>query len=52
MGEYAIFVWSCYGAVVILLTALCIQSYVAKRNDEKKLENLQSKFDEISSQDK
>ncbi|MDG1438358.1 MAG: heme exporter protein CcmD [Emcibacteraceae bacterium] len=52
MGEYAIFVWSCYGAVVVLLTALCIQSFVAKRSDEKELDNLQSRFDEISNQDK
>jgi heme exporter protein CcmD len=51
MGEYAVFVWSCYGAVVVILTGLCIQSWTAKRRDEKELENLQSRFDELNKQD-
>lgn len=51
MGEYAIFVWSCYGSVALLLTLLCVQSWRAKRRDEKELRNLQVRFDEIIKQD-
>lgn len=45
MGEYAIFVWPCYGAVVVLLSALGFSSWKNKRDDEKKLNELQQELE-------
>ncbi|MBT5073777.1 MAG: heme exporter protein CcmD [Kordiimonadaceae bacterium] len=47
MGEYGIFVWPCYGAVVVLLTALCYLSWKNKRDDEKELSILQKQYEEL-----
>jgi heme exporter protein CcmD len=52
MGEYAIFVWLCYGAVILVLTALCYSSWNNKRSDEKKLRALQQEHEEVQSQGK
>ena len=51
MGEYAIFVWPCYGAVVVLLTVLCYSSWNSKRADEKKLNELKQELESISKQE-
>lgn len=50
MGEYAIFVWPCYGAVVLVLTVLCYSSWKSKRRDEKKLSDLQNEYEEMQNQ--
>jgi len=51
MGEYGIFVWPCYGAVVVLLSVLCYSSWKSKRDDEKKLSGLQSELENLSNQE-
>ena len=51
MGEYAVFVWPSYGAVVIILTVIGIQSWISKRKDEKELEKLTRKIEAISEQE-
>lgn len=48
MGEYALFVWPSYAAVVIILGVIGIQSWIAKRKDEKELETLNRKYEELS----
>lgn len=45
MGKYAIFVWPCYAATLVLLVGLCFSSWKNKRSDEKKLSELQSRMD-------
>lgn len=51
MGEYAIFVWPCYIAVVVLLTGLGYSSWTAKRKAIRKLEALKHRLDQLDSQD-
>ena len=51
MGEYAIFVWPCYGAVVVLRTVLGFLSWKSKRDDEKKLKALQQELEEESNKE-
>lgn len=50
MGEYALFVWPCYGVVVALLTVLCYSSWKRKNDDEKKLSALQGEYEEMQNQ--
>lgn len=52
MGEYAIFVWPCYGAVVVLLAVLGYSSWKNKRDDEKKLSELQRELEIMSNKEK
>jgi heme exporter protein CcmD len=52
MGEYAIFVWSCYGAVVVVMTALAYLSWKSKKSDEKLLDELNRQLEEMNAQDK
>lgn len=47
MGEYAIFVWPCYIAVVVLLTGLCYSSWINKRRAEKKLAELKQQLENL-----
>lgn len=51
MGEYAVFVWSSYSAVVIILGVLGIQSWISKRKEEKELEILSRKFEQLNDQE-
>jgi len=51
MGEYAVFVWPCYGAVVVLLGFLGFSSWKTKRNDAQKLKELQKEFANLEEQD-
>ncbi|MBT5186850.1 MAG: heme exporter protein CcmD [Kordiimonadaceae bacterium] len=51
MGEYAVFVWSCYGAVIVLMTALAFISWKNKKTDEKKLNALSKQLEEMNKQD-
>ncbi|MCC3861952.1 heme exporter protein CcmD [Pseudemcibacter aquimaris] len=51
MGEYSIFVWPSYGAVVVLLLVLGVQSWISKRRDEKELDRLNRRFEELNKQD-
>ena len=51
MGEYGIFVWPCYIAVVVLLTGLCYQSWTSKRRAEAKLADLKEQLAELESQE-
>jgi len=51
MGEYAIFVWSCYGAVVVLMTVLAFINWKDKKADEKKLIILSKQLEEMNKQD-
>lgn len=51
MGEYAIFVWPCYGAVVVLLGLLGFSSWNNKRADAKKLNELQAKLATMEEQE-
>lgn len=51
MGEYSVFVWPSYGAVVIILGIIGIQSWLSKRKDEKELEILNRKIEELSDQE-
>ena len=44
MGEYSIFVWPSYAAVLIILGVIGIQSWLSKRKDEKELEISNRKF--------
>lgn len=48
MGEYAFFVWSCYGAVVVILSVLGLLSWKSKQDDENELKSLQQKFDQLN----
>ncbi len=47
MGEYGIFVWPCYIAVVVLLTGLCYQSWTVKRKAEAKLAELKDQLERL-----
>ncbi len=51
MGEYAIFVWPSYAAVVVVLTVICFTSWKNKKADEKKLAALKSQLDNLSEQE-
>ena len=51
MGEYAFFVWSCYGAVVVLMTVLAFTSWKDKKSDETKLNALSKQLEEMNKQD-
>lgn len=51
MGEYSFFVWPSYGAVVIILVVIGIQSWLSKRKDEKELEKLNRKIEELNDQE-
>ncbi len=51
MGEYAIFVWPCYIAVVVLLTGLCYQSWTSKRKAEAKLADLKDQLQHLETQE-
>ena len=51
MDEYAIFVWPSYAAVVVTMAAVGFISWKNKNRSEKKLADLQSKFDNINKQD-
>lgn len=51
MGDYGFFVWPSYGSVVVLLLVLGVQSWLSKRRDEKELERLNRRFDELKKQD-
>ena len=51
MGEYGIFVWPCYGAVVFLLVFLGFLSWKNKRADANKLKELQAELAMIEEQD-
>jgi heme exporter protein CcmD len=44
MGEYGIFVWPCYGAVIILLGIYGFSSWKNKRTDVKKYNELKEKL--------
>ncbi len=45
MGEYAIYVWPCYIATVVLLTGLCYSSWVSRKRAERKLAELKEQLD-------
>jgi heme exporter protein CcmD len=51
MGEYSIFVWPSYAAVLIILGVIGIQSWLSKRKDEKELETSNRKFQKLSDQE-
>jgi heme exporter protein CcmD len=51
MGEYSIFVWPSYAAVLIILGVIGIQSWLSKRKDEKELEISNRKFQKLSDQE-
>lgn len=51
MGEYAIFVWPSYSAVIVLMAILGYLSWKNKRDDEKKLNALNSKLANTQAQD-
>ena len=51
MGEYAIFVWPCYAAVVVLLSALCFLSWKNMKKDEQTLKELQDQLNKTSKQE-
>ncbi|MDA0707597.1 MAG: heme exporter protein CcmD [Proteobacteria bacterium] len=44
MGEYGVFVWPCYGAVVGIMALLGFISWKNKTDDEKKLSLLESQL--------
>ena len=51
MGEYSIFVWPSYAAVLIILGVIGIQSWLSKRKDKRELEILNRKFEKLSDQE-
>lgn len=51
MGEYSIFVWPSYAAVLIILGVIGIQIWLSKRKDEKELEISNRKFQKLSDQE-
>lgn len=51
MGEYAIFVWPCYIAVVVLLTGLCYSSWLSKKKAEAKLADLKAQVELMENQE-
>ena len=51
MGEYSIFVWPSYAAVLIISGVIGIQSWLSKRKDEKELEISNRKFQKLSDQE-
>ncbi len=51
MGEYAIFIWPCYLAVVVVMGVLGYSSWKNKRSDEKKLMALNARLENIQKQD-
>jgi heme exporter protein CcmD len=51
MGEYAIFIWPCYIAVVVLLAGLGYSSWIAKRKATRKLDDLKHRIDQLDSQE-
>ena len=48
MGEYAIFVWPSYAAVVVIMIAVAFISWKDKKRSEQKLAELQSKFNDMN----
>lgn len=51
MGEYAYFVWPCYIAVVVIMTALGFISWKSKNTDEKKLKDLSDQLETMKNQE-
>lgn len=51
MGEYAIFVWPCYAATVVLLTIVCYSSWADKKKAETKLASLKDEIENLESQE-
>ncbi len=51
MGEYAIFVWPCYAATVVLMGILCYSSWKDKAANEKRLAELQDQAKKLDLQE-
>jgi len=51
MGEYAIFVWPSYAAVVVIMFAVGLASWKDKKRSERKFADLQSKLDNLNKQE-
>ncbi len=51
MGDYALYIWPCYSAVVLIMSVLGFISWNSKNNDQKKFTELNRQLQELNNQD-
>lgn len=51
MGEYSIYIWSCYGVVILMVAGMSFLYYRHKKSGQKQVKLLEDYIDQLTKED-